>query len=230
MDAKARRLGRALDEASTSFSLLRGTWLTLTPRCEGVAFNPALQEVAWHEDAQEVAFRFCASPEVAGQLLSGTIDACVGEGLPIARLGFSFHVRETGAAEDERPQSTSEAEMFQSIFASYAHSDEEVVRHCAAVYTALGIELYIDRKSLLAGELWHPALLTLIDRADVFQLYWSEAAKKSPYVENEWRHGLELRNVKGDRFLRGLYWTRPMPKAPAICILAFLTSRPETLI
>jgi hypothetical protein len=214
MDAKARDLGRPLDEATTQLSLLRGTWLTLVPRCEGVTFNPASQEVAWHEDVQEVAFRFCASPEMAGQLLSGTIEACVKDGLPIARLGFALRVQAPGTGAGEPAWVTGEAEMFRSVFASYAHVDGPVVRRCAAAYRALGIEMFIDRDALFAGQPWHPVLLSLIDNSDVFQLYWSEAAAVSAEVEKEWRHALALRNVKGERFLRGLCWTTPMPKPP----------------
>jgi hypothetical protein len=214
MEAIGRHLGRALDEATTQLSLLRGTWLTLTPRCEGVTFNPASQEVAWHEDVQEVAFRFCASSEVCDQLLLGTIEACVKEGLPIARVGFSLRVQAEGANGGEMPWVIGEAEMFRSVFASYAHVDGSVVQRCAAAYRALGIKMYIDRDALLAGQAWHPALLSLIDRADAFQLYWSKAARDSTEVEKEWRHALTLRNSKGERFLRGLYWTIPILKPP----------------
>jgi hypothetical protein len=213
MDARGRRLGVPLDEVTARLTLIRGTWLTLTPRCDGVTFNPASQEVAWYEDVQEVAFRFYVSPEVAGQLLSGSIEACTAEGLPIARLGLSLRVRGAESTEEEA-WATVETEMFRSIFASYAHVDGAIVRRCAAAYRALGIEMFIDRDSLLAGQAWHPALLSLVDQADVFQLYWSEPAKLSAEVEKEWRHALTQRGAKGERFIRGVFWTTPMPKPP----------------
>jgi hypothetical protein len=167
-----------------------------------VTFNPASQEVAWYEDVQEVAFRFPASAGVGGRLLSGTIEACVKEGLPIARLGLSLRVRGDRPAEaaGEAPWVTGEAEMFRSVFASHAHMDGTVVRRCAAAYRALGIEMYIDRDTLLAGQAWHPAFLSIIGGADVFQLYWSETARISKEVEKEWRHALSLSARRASAF------------------------------
>jgi hypothetical protein len=39
-----------------------------------------------------------------------------------------------------------------AIFASYSHADREVVQACAKAYRALGIDLFIDRESLTAGQ------------------------------------------------------------------------------
>ena len=52
----------------------------------------------------------------------------------------------------------------------------------------------------------------MIDQADIFQLCWSQSAKKSPYVEREWRRAL-MRNRES--FVRPLYWEDPMPPPPA---------------
>jgi len=49
------------------------------------------------------------------------------------------------------------------------------------------------------------------EKADIFQLCWSSAARTSPFVEREWRHALS----KGrPGFIRPTYWEEPMPPPP----------------
>jgi hypothetical protein len=68
-----------------------------------------------------------------------------------------------------------------------------------------------DIETLRSGEKWNPALLAMIERANIFQLYWSPAAKRSRYVEQEWRHALKQEK---NHFIRPLYWKVPMPQPP----------------
>jgi hypothetical protein len=94
----------------------------------------------------------------------------------VAQLPISLVVRDPlqsvpTAESDPDNRVSGGTRMFETIFASYAHKDHAVVENCAAAYKALGIHMYIDSESLRAGESWHPALLQLIDRSDVFQLY-----------------------------------------------------------
>ena len=53
----------------------------------------------------------------------------------------------------------------------------------------------------------------MIERADIFQLFWSRNAAKSKYVENEWRYALRL-GREPSRFIRPVYWTEPMLPPP----------------
>lgn len=56
-------------------------------------------------------------------------------------------------------------------------------------------------------------LLMMIERSDVFQLFWSENAARSEYVAREWRHALQLPR-EHPMFMRPVYWKRPMPSPP----------------
>ena len=78
-------------------------------------------------------------------------------------------------------------------------------------YTVLGMQSLRDVHVLRSGEKWHPALLKHIEQADIFQLYWSDNAKHSTYVEQEWRHALKQARPS---FIRPLYWEHPMPDPP----------------
>ncbi len=51
----------------------------------------------------------------------------------------------------------------------------------------------------------------MIERADIFQLFWSSEASQSAYVEQEWRHALQLAGRKGPAFIRPVYWEKNLP-------------------
>jgi hypothetical protein len=73
--------------------------------------------------------------------------------------------------------------------------------------------MYIDR-DLAPGVRWDPAILRWIDDADAFQLYWSQFAAGSEYVQKEWQYALTLEGTKGDLFIRPLYWQEGLPELP----------------
>lgn len=77
--------------------------------------------------------------------------------------------------------------------------------------TAAGIKFFQDVLDLEPGERWEPELYRQIDASDVFFLFWSRAAKESPWVEREWRYGLER---KGDGFIRPVVIEGPPPVEP----------------
>jgi hypothetical protein len=66
-----------------------------------------------------------------------------------------------------------------------------------------------DQEVLRSGEKWNPALISLIEKADIFQLCWSQAARQSRYVRQEWRHALQQDR---NNFIRPVYWQIPLPK------------------
>jgi hypothetical protein len=80
------------------------------------------------------------------------------------------------------------------------------VKAVAEAYRPLGIDMLVDKGAGLSQR---------IEDADVFQLFWSKAASRSPQVAEEWQHALSLRDRKGDRFIRPVYWNLPWPRPPA---------------
>jgi TIR domain/von Willebrand factor type A domain len=214
---KSKQSGQRFDSTTTETWVNRGIWLALTPRVDGVEFNPITHEVAWYEDIQEVEFRFRAPGSLAGETRIGSVDI-QSSGLPIAQIPIAIRLRRLEAVGQSQNDPDGwvdhQGSLPNAIFASYSHADRDVVQACAKAYRALGIDLYVDRESLTAGHEWHPALLRLIEESDAFQLYWSDASSNSVYVQQEYRHALSLRNLKGDIFVRPLYWHEPMPPPP----------------
>jgi TIR domain len=164
---------------------------------------------------QQLGFRMQAAPDVAGRAVLGAVEVRTGP-LLVGQIPLSIRVRSADEPQDRAEAiATATARIFDSVFASYAHKDARVVRAFAEAYRALGINVLIDKASLRAGEDWQEALLWLIQEADLFQLFWSEAASRSRYVTQEWRHALSLQDHKGERFIRPLYWRSPWPQPPA---------------
>jgi hypothetical protein len=210
---RSRDAGQKLAESSSHISAMRGTWFTLIPRLEGVTFNPPQQEVAWLEDVQEVPFRFLVGTEFTGRSVIGGVEV-LANGVCIAIVPISLTVGEGAWSDADNPWETSSGSMFEEVFASYSRKDLKIVDACAAAYKALGVHLFVDRRDLLGGQEWHPALLRKIEQADAFQLFWSSSSCASRNVEDEWKHAMQYRSQKGHRFLRPLYWEEPKPAAP----------------
>jgi hypothetical protein len=91
---------------------------------------------------------------------------------------------------------------------SRRRSDREEARSGAKAY---GLIYLRDRSVLKPGEEWMPAIIGHINKADIFQLCWSTHAKRSKYVNKEWKHALGL---KRHNFIRPVYWEKPMPSPP----------------
>ena len=81
---------------------------------------------------------------------------------------------------------------YESVFVSYSTRDAMIIDWLESTYTALGMGHLRDVKTLRTGETWDERLLELIGGADLFQLCWSQNAKASEYVSDEWRFALGL--------------------------------------
>jgi hypothetical protein len=208
-------LSPASSRAAPFGSLLRGTAVRVIPEVQGVLFNPSSQDVVWLEELQEVSFRLQAGAEVAGRPLLGAVAVYAGP-LLVAQIPLSIRVRGAGEREEHiEALATTTAQWFRRAFASYAHEDGRVVRAFAEAYRALGVDMLVDKSSLHAGEPWEKELLRLIEDADLFQLFWSEAASRSVPVAKEWQQALKLQDRRGERFIRPVYWQSPWPPPPS---------------
>ncbi|MFX0074822.1 MAG: toll/interleukin-1 receptor domain-containing protein [Candidatus Hermodarchaeota archaeon] len=197
--------------ATESFELIeKGTILTIIPNVKGIIFNPNKQEIAWYEDIQEIIFRLKAGSGVLDHSTIGSMDVYK-EGLLIGQIPISITISH---AINPVEFAKELGKIFEQLFISYSHKDALIVDQCILAYNALGIKVNLDKTSLRSGDKWKERLLHLIDRSDIFQLYWSKASKDSLNVTQEWQHALSLVSQKGERFIRPCYWEIPMPDPP----------------
>ena len=189
--------------ADSAGSLRRGTTLLIEPWLDGATFNPPTVELQWYEPVHRADFRFQVAeggPAVARggvRIFAGVV--LIGELTMTVRVASG----EDAAAPPQR------ADRFRRIFASYAHADAEVVDRLAAAVGVLGDEYIIDSRNLRSGEDWERQIEGFIEQADVFQLFWSSNALRSPYVLAECRHALSLDR---DGFIRPVVWEDPFPQ------------------
>ena len=72
-----------------------------------------------------------------------------------------------------------------------------------------------DVESIRSGEVWSDALKTLIDQADIFQLFWSSNSCTSQHVKSDWDYALTLEPTRAS-FIRPVYWEQPLPPVPDV--------------
>jgi hypothetical protein len=192
----------------------RGSPIRVVPQLPGCRCNPPEATVLWLEDWHSVLFRVQAHREAPGfapgRAVNGRVAFFV-ESVLVGEVPIWALISDRDEPGETAPRRSEPVAAYDRVFASYSHRDGEIVGALGRAYEALGMELLRDVEVLRSGEEWTPRLLELIEEADVFQLYWSQEAGRSPYVTQEWRHALGLRR---DRFIRPVYWRRPMPDPP----------------
>ena len=83
-----------------------------------------------------------------------------------------------------------------SAFISYAHKDlKTVISIIQGIKTRSNIDIFFDQDSLRSGDNWPEKLMEEIKARDVLFLCWSKHAKKSEWVEKEWRYALKHKGI-----------------------------------
>jgi len=214
-----QRLGQAAAgyreaRATASAAITPGTEITLLPQAEGLLFDPPHAHLTWNGAWQRADFTMTATGEHAGHVIRGSIACSVGP-LLIADIPLTVVVPRPGEASAEEVASAVEsARMYQAVFASYSHADTGIVEAMEKACKALGMDYLRDVMTLKSGQSWSDELLRMIDKADIFQLFWSAASCQSSYVEQEWRQALRLTGQKGAAFIRPIYWEKPLAPVP----------------
>ena len=81
---------------------------------------------------------------------------------------------------------------YKKIFISYAHKDFSKVKFMAQAYKAQGVDYFLDRDYLKAGDIYPKKIQDYIDSADLFVLCWSRNAAESDYVAKEKAQALSI--------------------------------------
>jgi hypothetical protein len=193
-------------------SLPAGCPIRVCLQSSALRCNPSETTIHWHEPYNRLPFRISPLDQAKdGYSASLDIDLFADD-LPVASMRPAIAVN--SQLHGEQAKATADAAWYEDIFASYAREDLKLVRHLKERYEALGLYLFVHLDDLRSGDLWRAALFRRIDESDLFQLFWSEHARRSKYVAAEWQHALRAQDVKGGRFIRPVYWEDPMPPIP----------------
>lgn len=185
--------------------------LSFVPEAMGIEFDPPSRTFRWHDQVHREEFRLRASPAVAGKTIKGRVSVLLGR-IVIAEVSMTLRVEQQGTlAPQTGPQEPSHARIFRKIYASYSHKDIGIVEEFERYARALGDSFLRDHIDLRTGESWSDSVQKLIEQADIFQLFWSNFAASSPFVEHEWRYALSLSRPG---FVRATYWNEPLAVSP----------------
>jgi hypothetical protein len=184
--------------------------ITFVPMLPGFDFNPPRCTFLWFESVHQEAFRMRAHADLDGRVAQGRFSIFWGS-LLLAAVQLNVRVDSHAAALGSGPRAATSAGPFGNIFASYSHKDVAIVEEMERAVRTLGARYLRDVSDLRAGEEWSGRLETMIQDADIFQLFWSRNAMRSPHVEREWRFALALGRPE---FVRPTYWEDPLPTDP----------------
>ncbi len=115
-------------------------------------------------------------------------------GLRIAKLHFSLRVGPRSVPEQDLPL---QVERHRKAFVSYASQDRDEVlgRVQGILKVAPTLDVFLDVLKFRSGQNWDQELWKQIPTNDIFYLFWSENAKRSDWVEKEWRCALRTRGL-----------------------------------
>jgi len=204
--------GHGAARASRSARLRRGATVRIEPRIEGAELDVEALEMRWRDDVQRAVFRI--RPAAGATALRGSVDVYVKHAI-LCTVPIAIAV--VDAPRPAEPAVTTTGRMMDVVFVSYATEERRIVERVTRTYRELGIAVLIDHAFLHAGDMTGEVLRRQIERADVFQLFWSTRSSQKPWVEREWRHALTLTGPagrKGARFIRPLVWERRPPAWP----------------
>jgi hypothetical protein len=227
-DDASKELGGLLSsyrevERPAQINIAEGALITATPRLDGFQFNPPSAQVAFYEDWQRFDFKLRAANAPLDQASNGQITFTV-EGVIVAEIPMSIYLGSAGTSVSTAAAPTSVTRpIYQSIFCSYSHKDTQIVERVERAYKVLGMTFLRDVISLRSGQDWDAELLNLIDRADIFQLFWSSASSQSKAVRKEWEYALQRQRQRPqEAFIRPVFWETPMPPpAPELGAIHF---------
>jgi len=189
--------------------ITEGATVKAEPHLDGFQFNPPSVTVGFFEDWHRFDFKLRATSAPLNAATNGSILFTI-EGLIVGELPLSVYV---GEREGDAEVANVMRAAYNAVFASYSRQDTHIVQRVERAYRALGMETLRDMLSLRSGEEWNDALKLLIDRADIFQLFWSSSAAPSDHVRMEWEYALTRAGTR-DKFIRPVYWEDPMPPVP----------------
>ena len=209
-DPNARRYG----SKKLSGRIERGRELLFSLQMPGLEIDESSQSLVWNGEVDSVTFGVNVPADFKPKMVIGTVTVAVvnaeGARVPVGHLKFAFKV---AAADAPQPAATAPVQVptqapaavpeqsyvpHKRAFISYASKNRPEVEKRVQMLLAEGIECFMDVLTFRPGVRWESSIYQYIDQSDIFYLFWSEAAKGSPWVKQEITYVL---SKKGDNDL-----------------------------
>jgi hypothetical protein len=209
-------------KANQSVRIKPDTLVTISIESDSLLFEPESITRRWVDEWARFIFEFKIPPELEDEQVIFHVVITIA-GIEVARIANC--VIEIVPSDDllalTNPLATAvldyeETQLYQHIFVSYSRNDTEVVEAYKLAQEALGNEVFMDTYSIRSGQDWQVALENAIQKADIFQLFWSDQSANSDNVQAEWQYALAncCENDRCRGFIRPVYWQKPMLTQP----------------
>jgi tetratricopeptide (TPR) repeat protein len=171
----------------------RGSLLLVQLDVRGLVVPDPEETLSWDGDIANASFPVEVPAGAKADSYPGTAVIHV-DRIPLAKIHFVVTV---GRRESPELQAAATVRRYTSAFASYASRDrDQVLARIQGIQKVLpDLDVFLDVASLHSGQNWQDRLVQEITHRDVFYLFWSEAASKSPWVEREWKMALEHKGI-----------------------------------
>lgn len=204
--------------------LKNDTPITIVPESDDIEFSPERLTKKWDGHWNRYIFEFKANESLINEVLFIRISIQI-SGFEVAHIKCTVDVLPSPSKISETSidnplakakVASKSTKMYDRIFVSYSRKDTEIARAYRLAQIAAGNDVFLDTESIRSGEDWKAALANAIDRADIFQLFWSPNSADSPAVRSEWDYALKYRcpNDECREFIRPVFWKKPMPSPP----------------
>jgi len=201
-EARVAALAREFDETTQRRAVvglepgvIEGERLSFELLLPGLLVDDPVRSMVWNGRPEAVQFGVSVPTSFGPQAVIGTVTISR-DLVPIGHLKFKVTVRGPGAMPSPvtKTAPTHGMHHYRRAFISYATTDRNEVLKRTQMLAGVGIEFFQDILTVRPGELWERRLYTEIDLCDLFLLFWSSAAKKSPWVLKEVRYALTLQS------------------------------------
>jgi len=175
------------------------------------------KSATWWRHPEEVRFKVhLPSRRPPGQI-SAIVRASY-KGLPVADLEVMLTVVRRGSLADDEEQEELRGAMrrYRYGFVSYARKDLDRVSEWLQLLDPFGLPYFFDKASIQRGEDFAQRILSEVDRADLFLLFWSWAASRSKWVIREARRARDrqLASEDGLPVIHPILLDKPPPPPP----------------
>jgi hypothetical protein len=176
------------------FKIERGTTLFVRLRFDDFDVEPPEDVILWDGEIGNASFEVTVPTAIPEGMKTGFVTVHWEGRLQIARVPLQLLV---AAKIVPTAPTTQPLQHIRKAFASYASPDRNEVlgRIQGMQKIAPDLKVFLDVVDLRSGEDWETKLWQVIPENDVFYLFWSAAAKASPWVEKEWRCALDRRGL-----------------------------------
>jgi tetratricopeptide (TPR) repeat protein len=187
-DADAKRRGAK----SLHTAVPIGTELMFELKMKDAVIAEPIRTMIWNGYTESVAFdvkipgNFTKNSKIGKVVISQNT-------VPIGMIIFKIKIQkiQDKIPTKPKPLPIGEAKIYKHAFVSYASEDRKEVLRRVQMLSLLKVDYFQDIIGLDPGERWEKKLYQKIDEADVFFLFWSNAARNSQWVRKEISYAIQ---------------------------------------